>query len=245
MKGATAIARREWLSYFFTPLGYVILAAFWFLNGLIFDIVIYYFNQGNNPIEQPLSVVFTNFYIWIFMLFFAPAITMRLLSEERRSGSLELLLTAPVNESGVVLGKYLAALGFYAILWAPMAIYALVLSQYLTIDWGVVLSGLLSVALLGCLFLAIGTFASSLAKNQIISAVIAFVVMVPVFSVGLVASLANDPKWKDALSYFNMWDHMDEFARGVVDTRRLVYYVSVTAFFLYLAIVALKAKKGE
>lgn len=246
MRGIGPISRREWLSYFYSPLGYVILGAFWFMNGVVFFVILGYFAQAGSRIEQPLSVVFTNFYIWIFMLFFAPAITMRMLSEERRSGSLEMLLTAPVTEAGVILGKYLAALGFYVVLWAPMAVYAYVLSRYIRIDWSVVASGLLGMVLFGGLYLAIGIFASSLAKNQIVAAVVAFAITVPFFfSAGLAVSLVNDPRWRNFLSYLNMWDHMDEFARGVVDTRRLVYYFSATAFFLFLATVTLAAKKGD
>jgi ABC-2 type transport system permease protein len=241
-----AIARREWLSYFFSPLGYIVLAAFWFINGFIFVNVLGFLSQKNGPsMINPLALVFTNTYVWLFMLFFIPAITMRLISEERKSGSIETLLTSPVSETTIVLGKFAAAFAFYATLWLPMVVYALILRSLTSVDWRVVGSALLEVLLLGAYFLAVGTFSSSLSKNQIIAAIVAFVMLILIFSMGLLESLANDPKWKEALGYLNLWDHMDEFARGVVDTRRVVYYVSACALFLFLAQVTLEAKKGQ
>jgi gliding motility-associated transport system permease protein len=98
------------------------------------------------------------------------------------------------------------------------------------------------VALLGAYFLAVGTFASTLTKNQIIAAILCFGMLIPIFSVGLLDSMFTG-KGRDWLSYLNLWDHMDEFARGVVDSRRIIYYLSATALFLFLAAVSLSAKK--
>jgi ABC-2 type transport system permease protein len=97
--------------------------------------------------------------------------------------------------------------------------------------------------MIGAYFLSIGTFASTLTKNQIIAAILAFAMLIPVFSAGLLETLSNDPSKSETLGYFNLWDHMEEFARGVVDTRRVVYYVSATAFFLFLTTISLSAKR--
>jgi ABC-2 type transport system permease protein len=97
--------------------------------------------------------------------------------------------------------------------------------------------------MIGAYFLSIGTFASTLTKNQIVAAILGFAMLIPVFSAGLLESLSNDPNKSETLGYFNLWNHMEEFSRGVVDTRRIVYYVSATAFFLYLTTVSLSAKK--
>jgi ABC-2 type transport system permease protein len=245
MRKFLAIARREWLAYFFSPLGYIVLAAFWFVNGFIFFNVLGFLNQRGAQSMNPLALVFTNTYIWLFMLFFIPAITMRLISEERKSGAIETLLTSPVSEGTIVLGKFAAAFAFYTTLWLPMIAYALILGHYSAVDWRIVGAALLAVLLVGAYFLAVGTFASSLSKNQIISAIMAFVLLIVIFSMGLLQSLANDPAWKEPLGYLNLWDHMDEFARGVVDTRRVVYYVSAAAFFLFLAQSTLEVKKGQ
>ncbi|HET7452341.1 MAG TPA: ABC transporter permease [Thermoanaerobaculia bacterium] len=240
-----AIARREWLSYFYSPLGYIILAAFWFVNGFIFSTILGYLSQPGARSMQPLATIFNNTFFWIFMLFFIPVITMRLISEERKSGAIETLLTSPVTSSTIVLGKFAAAFGFYVVLWLPVVAYALILNSLMTIDLRIVLSSLLAVFLLGAYFLAVGTFASALSKNQIVAAILGFVLIIVIFSAGLIQSLVNDPGMKEAFSYLTIWDHMDDFSRGVVDTRHIVYYVSSAAVFLYLAQATLEAKKGQ
>jgi len=245
MRKFFAIARREWLSYFYSPLGYIVLAAFWLVNGFIFWSILAYLSQPGARSMQPLATIFNNTFFWIFLLFFIPVITMRLISEERKSGSIETLLTSPVSSSTIVLGKFAAAFGFYAVFWLPVVAYALILNHLMTIDLRIVLSSLLAVLLLGAYFLAIGTFASSLSKNQIVAAILGFMMILIVFSAGLLQSLANEPAWRDFLSYVTIWDHMEEFARGVVDTRHIVYYVTAASGFLFLAQATLEVKKGQ
>jgi ABC-type transport system involved in multi-copper enzyme maturation permease subunit len=133
---------------------------------------------------QPLATIFNNTFFWIFLLFFIPVITMRLISEERKSGSIETLLTSPVTATTNVLGKFAAALAFYAVFWLPVAAYALILNRLMTIDLKIVLSSLLAVMLIGAYFLAVGTFASCLSKNQIIAAILGFVMIIVIFSAG-------------------------------------------------------------
>jgi ABC-2 type transport system permease protein len=115
----------------------------------------------------------------------------------------------------------------------------------MTIDLRIVFSSLLAVMLLGAYFLAVGTFASSLSKNQIVAAILGFVMIILIFSAGLIQSLVNDPTIKEVFSYLTIWDHMDDFSRGIVDTRRIVYYLSSAALFLFLAQATLEAKKGQ
>lgn len=243
MRRFLAIVAREWRAYFFSPLAYVILAAFLVMNGMIFYAIVSFLNAPGAPKGQALPYLFTNTYFWIFNLFVVPVIAMRLFAEERKSGTLEILLTAPVTEAEVVLGKFVGALGFFLTLWAPTLIYVGILRAQTPIDLGPVVSGYLAITLLGGYFLSVGVFASTLAKNQIVAAILAFGMLIPIFSAGLAESMINDPGKRDVLSYFNLWDHMEEFARGVVDTRRLVYYLSATAFFLFLSTVMLAAKK--
>jgi len=150
-----------------------------------------------------------------------------------------------VTATTIVLGKFAAALAFYAVLWLPVAFYALILNSLMTIDLRIVLSSLLAVMLLGAYFLAVGTFASSLSKNQIIAAILGFVMIIVIFAAGLTQSLVNNPAAKEFLSYLTIWDHMDDFSRGIVDTRRIVYYASSAALFLFLAQATLEAKKGQ
>jgi ABC-2 type transport system permease protein len=242
MRKLFAIVGREWRAYFLSPLAYVILTAYMFLNGLIFAKVVSFLSTPGGPRERFLPIMFTNTFFWIFILFIVPILTMRLLAEERRSGTLEVLLTSPVSETQVVLGKFLGALGFFLVLWLPSLVFILYIGAKTEVDLGAVAAGYLGIALLGSYFLAIGTFASAVTKNQILAAILAFAMLIPIFSVGLFESGA-DPARQSLIGYLNIWEHMDEFARGVVDTRRLVYYFSGTVFFLLLAATVLASKK--
>jgi len=184
-------------------------------------------------------------FFWLMLLFVLPVTTMRLLAEERRTGTLEVLLTSPVSEGQVVLGKFLAAFVFYLFLWVPTLVYIVILALHSKLDPGPVLAGYLGIALLGVLFLSIGTLTSALVRNQIIAAVLAFAILVIVFSIGLVENLATGAVIKGALGYMNLWQHMDDFGKGIVDTRHVVYDLSLAGLFLFLATRALEASKGR
>jgi ABC-2 type transport system permease protein len=237
-----AIVAREWRAYFLSPLAYVILTAYMFLNGLIFSRIVVFLSSPGAPRERFLSLMFTNTYFWIFTLFIVPIITMRLIAEERKTGTLELLLTSPVSEATVILGKFLGALGFFLVVWIPSLLFILYLRTQTSVDLGSVGAGYVGIILIGAYFIAIGIFASTLAKNQIVAAILTFAMLIPIFSAGLFQS-GVDPSRQTIVDYLNMWDHMDEFSRGVVDTRRLVYYLSGMALFLFLSSVVLSSKK--
>jgi ABC-2 type transport system permease protein len=242
VKKLLAIVGREWRAYFLSPLAYVILTAYMFLNGFIFSRIVAFLATPGVPRERFLTLMFTNTYFWIFTLFLIPIITMRLLAEERKTGTLEVLLTSPVSETTVVLGKFLGALGFYLAIWVPSLVFIAYLKSQTAVDLGAVASGYVGITLIGAYFIAIGLFASALTKNQIVAAILTFAMLIPLFSAGLFQS-GTDPGRQSVVDYLNMWDHMDEFARGVVDTRRLVYYLSGMAFFLFLSVVVLSSKK--
>jgi len=242
VKRFLAIVGREWRAYFLSPLAYVMLATFMFLNGLIFWRIVVILSEPGAPKEGILRILFSNSYFWFFTLFIVPVIAMRLFPEERKSGTFEVLLTSPVSEGTVVLGKFFGALGFYLTLWAPSLVFVWILRANTPIDLGAAAAGYLGVALLGAYFLSIATLASTFTKNQIVAAIIAFAMLIPVFSTGLFQS-GYDPERQNIVNYLNLWDHMDEFSRGVVDSRRLVYYLSGTALFLFLATISLSAKK--
>lgn len=244
MSGLLATLLRELRAYFFSPLAYIVAALLLLVNGLVFSLIVSYLNQPGVDIGAPLELFFgQTIYFWLVLLFASPALTMRLLSEERRSGTIEVLMTAPVSEGQVVMGKYLAALLFYIFLWLPTVVYAGVLAYYGEVDWGPVAAGYLGILGIGTLFLAVGMFATSLTKSQLVAAVIAFALLVPIFSFGLLEGLFNDETLRQGLSYLNLWQHMEDFSKGIVDTRRLVYYISGAALFLFLAVRALEAKK--
>ncbi len=245
MRSVTAMIRRELIAYFSSPLAYIVLTAFLFLQGYVFYLIVSYLNDPRTQAMTPLRLFFGGtIFFWLFLLFVVPVITMRLVAEERRSGTIEVLLTSPVTEGQVVAAKFLAAMLFYLILWLPTLVYVGILEHYATIDLGPVASGYLGVLLLGVLFLGVGTFTSTLTNNQLIAAILAFAAMVVLFSVGLVEQLlVSSSAIKGALEYMNLWTHMDDFARGIVDTRHVVYELTVGGLFLYLAAKSLEVKK--
>jgi ABC-2 type transport system permease protein len=244
MNGILATLQRELKAYFYSPLAYVVLCFLLVVNGIVFALILSFLNDPMSPAGRPLDLFFGGtFFFWLVVVFAAPVLTMRLLAEERRSGSIEVLMTAPVTEGQVVAGKYLAALLLYVFLWLPTLVYAGIVAYNSEIDWGVVASGYLGIFLVGALFLAVGTFASAMTSNQIIAAVMSFAILLGLFAFSLVQYLANGQVLKDALAYLSIPQHMEEFAKGVVDTRRLVFYVTTTLFFLFLTSRALEARK--
>jgi ABC-2 type transport system permease protein len=246
MRKLFALVERELLAYFSSPLAYVVLTAFLFINGYVFYLIVAFLNDPRTQAMAPLKLMFGGtIFFWLFLLFVVPVITMRLLAEERRSGTLEVLLTSPVSEGQVVAGKFIAAFVFYLFLWLPTWVYVWILAGHAKIDFGPVWAGYLGIALLGLLFLSVGTLTSALVRNQIIAAILAFAVLVVVFSIGLVENIATGAALKGALGYMNLWDHMDDFAKGIVDTRHIVYSLSLTGLFLFLATKALEASKGR
>jgi ABC-2 type transport system permease protein len=244
MRKSLALIGRELVAYFSSPLAYVVLTAFLFFNGLVFWMIIAFLNDPRTQAMQPLKLMFGGtIYFWLFLIFVVSVITMRLLSEERRSGTLEVLLTAPVTEGQVVITKFIAAFIFYLFLWLPTLVYVVILASYSRIDLHIVATGYLGIALLGVLFTAVGLFTSALTRNQIVAAIFGFAILIVLFSIGLLEQLATAPALKGALGYMNLWDHMDDFSKGLVDTRHLVYPISLAGLFLFLAIKALEAKK--
>ena len=244
MKGLLATLTRELRAYFFSPLAYVVLTFFLLVNGYVFLLILSYLNDPRARSGAPLELFFgQTIFFWLVLLFVTPILTMRLISEERKTGTIEMLMTAPVTETQVVLGKYFAALGYYLFLWLPTLGYVAVVALHGTVDPGPVAAGYLGVAGIGALFLAAGLFGSALAKNQIVAAIVAFALLVFFFTFGLLENLVTGETARKVFGYLNLWQHMDELSRGIVDTRRLVYYLSLTAFFLFLTSRALEAKK--
>lgn len=241
MKAVLATYLRELRAYFLSPLAYVVAFFFLAINGLLFGLMVTQLAQPGAPSGPPMGYFFGS--TWLILIVLGTILPMRLLSEELRSGSIEVLMTAPITEGQVVAGKYLAALSFFALLWVPTLAYAGILAHYGEVQWGPIAAGYLSVILVGALFLAVGTFASAMTKSQLIAAVVTFAILIVLFLVGLLEQLATAEHWKNAFGYLDISAAMDELGKGVVDTRRLVYYVSTTVFFLFLTSRALEDRK--
>jgi len=244
VNGLLATFERELRAYFFSPLAYAVLTFFLLVNGFVFWLIVRFLSDPRGQAGAPVEMFFgQTVFFWLVLLFIAPAITMRLLSEERRSGTIEVLMTSPVSEGQVVVGKFLAALTFYVFLWLPTLIYVGLIQHYSTVDWGPVASSFLGILGIGSVFVAAGVFASSVSRNQVVAASLAFAILILLFSFGLLENAVNTQWLKQGFAYLDLWSHMDDFSKGIVNTRRLVYCASLTVFFLFLSARALEANK--
>jgi len=238
MNRTLTIAQRELTSLFFSPIAYVTLGLFALGTTAIFFI---YFGPG----EQ---AVLRNMFTWVawLLIFLVPAISMRLISEEFRSGTIEPLMTAPVNETQVVLGKWLGAFVYFCILLlAPMVILIGVLEFAADPDYGPILTGLLGLILVGGLYLAIGVFASAATKDQIISFLFT-VFIICIFSIALhfvaqASFVSND--MARALYFINVFGQYEDFAKGVLTLSNFVFFLSGIALFLFMAVKVLESRR--
>jgi ABC-2 type transport system permease protein len=216
------------------------------MNGFLFSVILAALSQPGASSASPMALFFGGtMFFWIFMILMAPAITMRLGAEERKTGTLETLMTAPVSDVEVVLGKYIGALAMYVALWLPTLLYCGVLSRFSEVDWGTVWTGYLGVLLVGMFFLAVGLFTSFTSRNQVVAAILAFGILVLLILAAILSFLATDPLWKGALEYMDLWGLMQNFGRGVVDSRAVVYCLSGASLFLALAYQALQARRWK
>ena len=181
MSAIWATLTRELRAYFLSPLAYIVAALLLVVNGFVFWFIV---SALNNPQFggqiAPLSFFFNGLFFWLVLLFVAPALSMRLVSEELRSGTIEMLLTAPITEAQVVVSKFLSAWIFYAFLWLPTLTYALILEHYHEVDWGPVAASYVGVLSVGALFLSVGLLATSLTQSQLVAAAITFALLIPV-----------------------------------------------------------------
>ena len=244
MKGAFVIARREMASFFGSPMAYVVLTVWLIVAGLSFLFVVEHFAQyaSAGGSDTPLRGWFQMPLIYVAFLVFAPILTMRLLAEERQTGRLEGLMTAPVSTTAIVFGKYIAAMAFWLALWAPTLFYVIILSRYGDVDLGAVVSAYVGVLLLGAGYMAVGLLASAIAGSQVVAAVLATLFLSGTFVLGLGEYFFSEAL-SEALAYINVYGHLEQAAAGVLDSRRVVYQLSFAALCLFLAVRALDTRR--
>ncbi len=244
MKAFSAVVRRELIAYFSSPLAYIVMAAFLLLQGALFALIIGYLSQPGQSSLSILQAFFGGTIFFWFFLVVAPLITMRLVAEERRSGTIEVLLTSPVTEAQVIAGKFSAALAFYLALWLPTVVYVLMIKSQASVDWGAVAASYLGVALIGALFVSLGLFASTLTRNQIIAAVLAFTGLIILFGMPLLRGLLiSSSGFGAVIDHADLWQHMADYSKGIVDTRYVAYELSLTCLFLFLSTKSLELNK--
>ena len=241
MRNVWTVAKREFNMYFASPVAY----AFGFVVLLVMGV--FFFadfsgaaaQQGSPDPTRPISLFVT------LLLFFSPAITMRLLAEEQRTGTIELLLTAPVREWELVTGKWLAAFGFVTLMVAFTLIYALILSRFVTpgLDNGLLAAAYLGLILIVAAFLAVGVFVSTLFTNQIAAFFSIMAVILLLWVISYPVQNATGPA-ASFLQYLDFSNHFyNNFFRGVIDLADVVYFVSVTVFFLFLAARTVESRR--
>jgi ABC-2 type transport system permease protein len=200
------------------------------------------FGQNLNVIENVMRPLFTN--MSVVLLFFIPMLTMRLFAEEKRSGTIELLLTYPVRDGEVLAGKYLASLALFALLLALTLLYPGLVAYFTKVEWGPILSGYLGLLLTGAVFLAVGVLVSSMTENQIVAGFGTFGILLAFWIVGWGAEFAGG-NLRGVLQYLSIGDHLDGFTRGLIDTKDLVYYVSGVGLALFLTLRSLDSKRWK
>ncbi len=244
MRNTLAIADKEVRSYFASPIAYIIIGLFALLFGFFFYVYLMAFDRqsqqmmqfggaggGANINQMMIRGLFQN--AAVIILFVMPMITMRTYSEEKRSGTIELLLTSPVSDLQIILGKYFGALTLYVTMLLVTMIYMGMLFWLGEPEWRPIATGYLGLLLMGGCFLSAGLLISSLTKNQIVAGFLTFATFLMLWIINWPGEYSG-PTTRDLLNYLSITQHFDDFARGVIDTKDIVYYLSFITFGLFL-----------
>src|SRR4029453_3484685 len=230
-------------SYFASPIAYILIGFFSLLFGWFFYVYLMAFVQqseqmmqfgggaGTNVNQMMIRGLFQN--TAVIILFVMPIITMRTYSEEKRSGTIELLLTSPVTDLEIILGKFIGALGLYAAMLLVTMLYILVLFKVGNPEWRPIIAGYVGLLLMGGCFLSTGLFISSLTKNQIVAGFLTFATFLMLWIINWIGE-SSGPPTRDLVNSLSITEHFDDFSRGIIDTKHGVYYLSFITFGLFL-----------
>jgi len=249
MRVFSILFRKEFKNYFLTPFGWVVLALVLFMQGMSMSSAMEQMKDAP-MLDNFLLVTLRTPNFWFYFLFIFPLLTMRLFAEEAKTGTLETLMTAPVTTSQVVFSKYLAAFCFYALLWLPLLlqlkIFGMVTGEAAPVETGQIIGTFSILLLMGAFFLAIGCFASTLTSNQIVAGIITIAFLVFLFFLGFIPYYTGEGFKASAIfQYVSIQEHLINFAKGLIDTRPIVYYVSMTALFLFLTHMTLDFRRWK
>lgn len=246
MRNIVAIARRELQSYFASPIAYVMLGLFALIFGWMFYSFLRFFAEQGLRMSQfgmqgPQALNVNEMMIrplllqaGVVVLFFLPMLTMRTFAEEKRSGTIELLLTSPLSDWEIVLGKYFGALALYVVMLAVSALNFIWLFAFGNPEVAPILTGYLGLLLMGGSFIALGVFISNLTRNQLVAAALTFSVLLMLLLVNWIGD-ASGPVMRAVVSALSVFQHFEDFSRGVIDTQHVIYYLSFIGFGLFLA----------
>lgn len=242
------LLNREIRAYFLSPVAWVVLFFFLLLTGFNFYAAVAALNRGPSEVTV-VEAFFNTVFFWFGFVLVFPLITMRLFSEEYKMGTIEPLMTAPVRDSQVVAAKYCGALVFYITLWLPSLLYFVIFNRVTRLSAagaaGPYLGAYAMLLLIGMFYLSIGCLSSALTRNQIIAAIMSFSVITLLFFFGLLTFfiLNVTPVLREVTGYFSALEHMAEASRGFFDTRPLVFYLSLTAFLLFVTFHVFQSRR--
>jgi len=241
VRNILAIAQKELRSYFSSPIAYIIIGFFALPFGVFFYLYLGAFVRQSlqmaqyggsmNINQQVIRYVLQN--ASVIILFVMPMITMRTYSEEKRSGTIELLLTSPLTDVQIIVGKFLGALGLYVAMLLVTVVYIAILFVYGNPEWRPLVASYLGLLLMGGAFLSIGLLISSTTNNQIVAGIISFVVFLMLWIVGWFAE-SSGPVIGTITKYLSITEHFDDFSKGIIDTKHVIYYLSLITFGLFL-----------
>jgi len=254
MNNMLAIAHKELKSYFASPTGYIVIAVFALLMGFFFDAILeIYLQQSlqfagaggapqmnvNDQLVRPLLLNGS-----VMVLFVLPMITMRTYSEEKRSGTIELLLTSPLTDFEIVMGKFLGAMTLYAAMLAVTLIDIALLFVWGNPEWIPIAGAYLGLLLMGGCFVAIGLLVSSMTRNQVVAGVVTWAVFLMLWVINWVSGSVG-PQMQGVLEYLSFTGHFDDFSRGIIDSKHVIYYVSFIAFGLFLTMRSVDTERWK
>ena len=245
MRNIITIAQKELRSYFASPIAYIVIGLFALLYGWFFATILAYFVRQSMQMSQAglqgpqvinvnqmmIRPVLVN--VTILLLFILPMVTMRTYSEEKRSGTIELLLTSPLTDFQIIMGKFLGAMALYATMLAVTLIHIGILFVFGKPEWKPIATAYLGLLLMGGCFISVGMLISSVTKNQIVAGMLTFAVFLFLWVINWIGSFTG-PTVERLTNYLSIVDHFDDFAKGVIDTTHLIYYVSFITFGLFL-----------
>lgn len=230
-----SIFKREFRAYFTSPLGYVFLAIFYAFSGLFF--YIFSLSIGSTDISGVFLMMF------IVLMVFVPLLTMRLLSEDKKQKTDQLILTAPVSLLSVVLGKFLAAYTIFVIGVAVMPVYGFVMSTFTTISWLPIWGNTVGLLLIGGIFVSVGLFVSSLTENQMIAAIGSFFINLMILLMNTLTSALPSGIFKDVLASVSVYSRYSEITNGIFSLSSLIFFISVIFIFLFLTVRVLEKRR--
>ncbi len=242
MSNALAIAQKELKSYFASPIAYIIIGVFALVFGYFYFVSVTFFLQASLQMGMPgagqinintmaIRPLLQN--IAVVALFMLPLITMRTYAEEKRTGTIELLLTSPLTDTQIVIGKFLGAVALYLLMLAVTWIHIGILFIYGNPEWKPILTGYLGLLLMGASFMSIGLLISSLTRNQIVAGVVTFAALLLLWTLNWMSE-SSGPTTQKVLSALSITERFDDFSKGVISVSHLVYYVSFITFGLFL-----------